>query len=257
MTQVTPEPDVAGKVAVITGGGAGIGREFADALATRGARIAILDIDLDAATKAADALHTTHDVETLAVHCDVGDEPSCQRAVGEVASAFGRIDILVNNAAKHLMAWGVPVLQLDDARWRSLVDVNIHGIVNVTRHAAPWLRRRGGVIVNLSSIASIDSNTAYGVTKLAVRGLTAALAAELAADGVRVYAILPGAMDTEAARADLPAALLEDFINNKQLVKRQGTPADLVGAFLFFCSDAAGFITGESLVIGGGYPLRP
>ena len=253
---MTPEPDLAGKVAVITGGGAGIGREFAEAIATRGARVAILDIDADVAHKAADELRGAG-ATTIAVRCDVGDEQSCERAIGDVTRAFGRLDILVNNAAKHLMAWAVPVLQLDDARWRSLVDVNIHGIVNVTRHAAPWLRRQGGVIVNMSSIASIESNTAYGVTKLAVRGLTAALAAELAADGVRVYAIAPGPIDTEAARGDLPTELLDDFVNNKQLIKRQGTPPDLVGALLFFCSDAASFITGETLSIGGGHPLRP
>ncbi|HEV8299011.1 MAG TPA: SDR family oxidoreductase [Acidimicrobiales bacterium] len=253
---MTPEPDLAGKVAVITGGGAGIGRAFAEAVATRGGHVAILDIDPATATVAADELHA-HGGQAIAVPCDVGDEPSCAAAIDEVVRELGRIDVLVNNAAKHLMAWNVPILQLDDKRWRSLVDVNVHGIVNVTRHARPWLARQGGVVVSISSVVGFESSNAYAFTKHAVRGLTVAFAVELASEGIRAFAIAPGPMDTQAAKVELPADILDSYINDKQLIKRQGTPADLVGAFLFFCSDAASFMTGETVSIGGGFPLRP
>jgi NAD(P)-dependent dehydrogenase (short-subunit alcohol dehydrogenase family) len=252
---MTPEPELAGKVVVITGGAAGIGRAFAEAAASRGAHIAVLDIDPDAAAHAADALRA-HDVQAIGVSCDVGDEPACAAAIRAVGEQLGRIDVLVNNAAKHLMAWNVPILHLDDARWRSLIDVNLHGIVNVSRHARPWLARQGGVILSMSSVVGFESSNAYAFTKHAVRGLTVALAVELAADGIRVFAIAPGPMDTEAAKVELPADILASYINDKQLIKRQGTPADLVGAFLFMCSDASSFMTGETFSIGGGFPLR-
>jgi NAD(P)-dependent dehydrogenase (short-subunit alcohol dehydrogenase family) len=116
--------------------------------------------------------------------------------------------------------------------------------------------RGGGVIINMSSIASMPATTAYGVSKLAVRGLTVGLAQEFAPDGIRVYAIAPGLMDTESTLAELPEIYKDQIQNRQQLIKRQGTTSDLVGAMLFFCSDAASFITGETLVIGGGHPLR-
>jgi len=116
--------------------------------------------------------------------------------------------------------------------------------------------RGGGVIINMSSIASQPATTAYGVSKLAVRGLTVGLAQEFAPDNIRVYALAPGLMNTETVQAELPQFYKDQIINQQQLLKREGTPDDLVGAMLFFCSDAASFITGETLVIGGGHPLR-
>jgi NAD(P)-dependent dehydrogenase (short-subunit alcohol dehydrogenase family) len=108
----------------------------------------------------------------------------------------------------------------------------------------------------MSSVASMPATTAYGISKLAVRGLTVGLAQEFAPDNIRVYAIAPGLIDTEGGQLELPEMYRDLIVNKQQLIKRLGTTADLVGALKFFCSDAAGFITGETLVIGGGHPLR-
>jgi len=177
--------------------------------------------------------------------------------VARALEQFGGVDILINNAAKHLMEYAGKPTELPRAKWRLMMDVNVIGIVNCSAACRPSMRERGGgVIINQSSIAGFDPTTPYGISKLAVRGLVVALAREFAADGIRVYGIAPGPMDSPAAMADLPPALLETFINRYQLIKRQGRMADLVGAVLFFCSPEASFITGETLMIGGGYPLR-
>ena len=116
--------------------------------------------------------------------------------------------------------------------------------------------RGGGVIINQASISGLTATNSYGVSKLAVRGITVALAHELAADKTRVYCIAPGIVDSPSAMATVPQASIDANINKRQLVKRQGKMTDLVGALLFFCSEEASFITGEMLVIGGGYPTR-
>ncbi len=115
--------------------------------------------------------------------------------------------------------------------------------------------RGGGAVVNISSIASHLSISPYGVSKLAVRGLTIALATELADHRIRVNAIAPGLMATENAMADLPTDLVDDFVNNRQLVHRLGTMDDIVATTMFLCSNEAAFITGETIRVSGGYPL--
>ena len=109
--------------------------------------------------------------------------------------------------------------------------------------------------MNVSSIAGYMSSSPYGVSKLAVRGLTIAFATELAPDRIRVNAIAPGLMATEAALDGLPAEMIDDFVENRQLVHRLGSMDDIVSTTLFLCSDEAGFITGETLRVSGGYPL--
>ena len=155
------------------------------------------------------------------------------------------------------MAWSRPVTEVTTAQWRDILDVNVLGIVSCARACRPHLRASGsGTILSISSVSGFTSVDVYGITKLAVRGLTVALAKELAEDGIRVNCIAPGPMDTEAALADLPESLVRDFIDSKQLVKRQGRVGDLVGAMRFFCSPASSFVTGETLIVGGGFPLR-
>src|SRR5439155_14728119 len=125
----------------------------------------------------------------------------------------------------------------------ALFDVNVIGVVNCTIACrAAMGERGGGVVLNISSIAGHMHSSPYGVSKLAVRGLTVALAAELAPDGIRVNAISPGLMATENAIADLPQDMIDDFVNNRQLVHRLGQMDDIVAAALFLCSDDASFI---------------
>ncbi len=244
------------KVAFITGGGRGIGETYARALAAEGAAVVLAEIDLPAAQGVAASIAESG-ARTLAVTCDVADEGSVDAAVARAVEHFGGVDILINNAAKHLMEYAGKPTELPRAKWRLMLDVNVIGIVNCSAACRRSMRERGGgVIINQSSIAGFDPTTPYGISKLAVRGLVVALAKELAPDGIRVYGIAPGPVDSPSAMADLPPALLDEFINRHQLVKRQGRMSDLAGAMLFFCSPQASFITGETLMIGGGYPLR-
>lgn len=241
------------RIAFITGGARGIGRAFADALVEDGDRVVLADIDVPAARRASEEIGAER---AVGLECDVADPESVERAVAAAVERFGRIDILINNAALHLMAWSRPVTEVSTQQWRQILDVNVVGIVNCARACRPHLREVGGVIVNISSVSGFTSVDTYGVTKLAVRGLTVALAKELAPDGIRVNCIAPGPMDTEAAMADVPESLLRDFIENRQMIKRQGRVADLIGALRLFCSPASSFITGETLIVGGGYPIR-
>jgi NAD(P)-dependent dehydrogenase (short-subunit alcohol dehydrogenase family) len=244
------------KVAFITGGGRGIGETYARALAAEGASIVLAEIDLPAAQAVAASIEDKG-ARALAVECDVADQNSVDAALARAIEQFGGVDILINNAAKHLMEFNTKPTELSREKWRLMLDVNVIGIVNCSAACRKSMRERGGgVIINQSSIAGFDPTTPYGVSKLAVRGLVVALAKELAPDGIRVYGIAPGPMDSPRAMEDLSPELLEQFINRNQLVKRQGRMTDLVGAVLFFCSAEASFITGETLMIGGGYPLR-
>ncbi|MDG4834383.1 SDR family NAD(P)-dependent oxidoreductase [Solwaraspora sp. WMMD1047] len=242
------------RVAFITGGARGIGRTFADALVADGHRVVLADASVPDAEIAAAELGADR---ALAAYCDVADEDSVRAAVDATVDRFGGIDILINNAGRHLMSWSRPVTDVTTEAWRDILDVNVLGIVNCARACRPHLRAAGdGAILSVSSVSGFTSTDVYGVTKLAVRGLTVALAKAFADDGIRVNCLAPGPMDTAAALADLPDELLTEFIENKQLIRRQGRTADLVGAMRFFCSPESSFVTGETLIVGGGFPLR-
>jgi len=241
------------RVAFVTGAAQGIGKAMAAEIVRLGGRVAIADIDETAAQRTAESLGSA----ATAIRCDVADPDSVDAAVEEAVRAFGGLDILINNAALHLMTWNRPVTTLSTDEWRRLLDVNVIGLVNCARAARPHLAARpGAAILNLSSIAGMASENAYGVSKLAVRGLTTALAVELGPDDIRVNALAPGAIDSENAMDELSRELLDDLILTKQVIKRQGTRTDLVEAMKYLCTDAASFVTGETLIVGGGFPRR-
>jgi NAD(P)-dependent dehydrogenase (short-subunit alcohol dehydrogenase family) len=176
--------------------------------------------------------------------------------VARTVAALGGVDVLINNAGKHLSKYAQPFGVLPRAEVRALFEVNVIGIVNCTVSCAEAMRARGGgVVVNISSIGGFRSTTPYGVSKLAVRGLTIAFATELAGDNIRVNAIAPGLMGTENALLDLSPEKIERHRTELQLVHRLGTMDDIVAAMLFLCSDEAGFVTGETIRVSGGYPL--
>lgn len=240
------------RVAFVTGGAQGIGEAMAMEIVRLGGHAVIADIDVARAEETAAKLGSA-----LAVKCDISDEASVNAAVAQAVEKFGGIDVLINNAALHLMSWNRPITELTTEQWRLLMDVNVIGIVNCVRAARPHMAgRQGAAILNMSSIAGMISNNAYGVSKLAVRGLTTGLAAELSEDGIRVNCLAPGAIDSEQAMDELSRELLDDLIYSKQLIQRQGTRTDLVEAMKYLCSESASFVTGETLVIGGGHPVR-
>jgi 3-oxoacyl-[acyl-carrier protein] reductase len=245
-----------GKTAFITGGAIGFGRAFARALCAEGVAVAIADIDTDMAGRTVAEL-TEAGGQAIAVSCDVADEEQVDVAVAATIDRFGGVDILINNAGRHLMKYNQPFGVLSRAEVRGLFEVNVIGVVNCTLACRDSMRDRdGGVVLNISSMAGYMSATPYAVSKLAVRGLTVAFATELAPDRIRVNAIAPGLMNTENALADLPRSLTEEFVRERQLVHRLGTMDDVVSAMLFLCSDKAAFITGETLKVSGGYPLN-
>jgi NAD(P)-dependent dehydrogenase (short-subunit alcohol dehydrogenase family) len=139
-----------------------------------------------------------------------------------------------------------------------MLDVNVVGIVNCSAACRPLMRARGGgVIINMGSIAGASATNSYGVSKLAVRGLTVGLAREFAGDAIRVCGVAPGLVDSPAAMAEMPADRIAGFIEDLQLVKRQGTMQDVANLVAFLCSDEASFITGETVSVSGGFPLIP
>lgn len=247
-----------GKIVCITGAAQGFGETFARRFMDEGATgVVIADINADGARRLADDLNSQGRGRALAVGCDVADEDSVAAAADTVAAEFDGVDILVNNAGKHLMEFNVPLTALSRDKWRELFGVNVIGIVNCAEFFRPLMKGRGGgVVVNISSIAGYRGSTPYAISKLAVRGLTAGLAEELAPDGIRVCSLTPGLMASPQAMAELPRELVDEFVNQHQLIKRQGEMDDLVGALFFFCSDEARFITGDTLMVTGGYPLQ-
>jgi 3-oxoacyl-[acyl-carrier protein] reductase len=248
-------PDFTGKVVFITGAGMGFGRNFAQAFSEAGASIAVTDIDLSAAQQTVDIVNAAGG-QAIALRCDVAEEQEVQQAVAQTISAFGGIDILINNAGLHLTKYNQPFGQLGSQETRRLFDVNVMGVINCSLACRDTMGERGqGAVVNIASIAGHLSPTPYGVTKLTVRGLTMAFAREFKSQAIRVNAISPGLMLSEAARADLPKALLDEFLGYQQ-VGRPGEMEDITSAAMFLCSPAASFITGETLMVSGGHPLQ-
>ena len=236
-----------GKSVVITGAGAGIGLGYARAFAAEGALVTIADIDATAATAAAGAIDGS-----LAVTVDVADEASVAAMVAAASERFGGVDILVNNAGLHMGTYNQGVdLPLED--WRRLFDVNVFGSVMCTRYCRPsMVARGGGVVLNQSSNSSYLGVGAYSISKMALNAVTLSLAQELAGDGIRVLGIAPGmvASDAVLARLDQPT---KDMVLAGQLVKRFGSIDDLVSMVLLLCSDDAVFMTGQTVVVDGGY----
>src|SRR5262245_36050085 len=216
------------RVAFITGGGRRFGPGFARSLSAAGAAVVIADIDGAAGSALAQELDGAG-AQALAVVCDVADEDQVQKAVDTTVERFGGIDILINNAGKHLTKYNRPFSVLERQDIRDLFDVNVMGVVNCSVSARPSMAARGGgVIVNIASMAAHLSVTPYSVSKLAVRGLTVAFATEFAGDNIRVNAISPGLMATENALDDLPTELIDEYVQRHQLIHRLGQMDDIV-----------------------------
>ena len=251
------------KVVVITGGGAGIGRTYAHRFAAEGAAVVVADRDEAAAEKVVAELEGEGG-RALAQCMDVTDADGAARMAERATRQLGGVDVLVNNAGVHLDHAQLPFTLDAVPQWRTVLDVNVMGALICAAACRPAMAARGGgAIVNMSSMAAYGGTGAYGVSKLALNSLTVSLAADFAADGIRVNGIAPGLVDSEAAVAwwSDPARAgmegIDQLLIGQQMIKRQGTMQDLANFCLFLCSDAASFVTGQTILVDGGWTKKP
>ena len=242
------------RVALITGGGRGFGKAFGHALAGQGAHVVLVDIDAPAGEEAAAEIVAAGGVAT-AIAGDVADEVAVRGIVDQVLSDLGGIDILINNAGLHSQAYSYPMAQLGLEKVRRLFEVNLMGTILCTMEATRAMEGRPGAsIVNISSSAAYNAGGAYGVSKLAVRGLTIAFGRELAPLGIRVNGIAPGLIFTETIRAELnPQSVAH--VMAQQFFPIDGEEVDIVEMMLFLVSEKAKFITGETMRVSGGFTV--
>jgi dihydroanticapsin dehydrogenase len=250
------------KVAVVTGGGAGIGRATCELFAEEGAAVFVAERDEATGRDTADHI-TRAGGRALFVPTDVADEGSIRRMVAEAVRAFGRINVLVNNAAVFVLRG----IEATPEEWRQILDVNVMGPALVAKHVVPEMRKAGGgAIVNLSSISSFIAQPkfwTYNTSKAAVANLTRCMALDLAADNIRVNAVAPGVVWTQIvqritreAGMDRAAAEQDPSWGGAHMLKRIADPREIAYAILFLVSDEASFITAENLMVDGGYTAR-
>ena len=248
-----------GKVAIVTGAGQGIGAVYARHLAECGAVAVLADIDDAAATAQSKAI-AADGLRAWAAGVDIADPDRCTALVDDVVAREGRIDILVNNAAIYQDVRSTLAEDIDVDVWRRIVDVNINGMFFMCRAAIPHMKREGaGVIVNQTSgsiFVAPPGMAHYVTTKAAAIPLTKVLARELGPFGVRVNAIAPGLTDTPATHAVTSDAVIAMSIAGIAL-GRLATPDDLCGTLEFLCSDAAAFVTGQTIAVNGGSHMLP
>jgi NAD(P)-dependent dehydrogenase (short-subunit alcohol dehydrogenase family) len=241
---------------VVTGAGNGLGQEYALRFAGEGAAVSVLDVDGVAARSTADAVRQTG-AAAFADQTDVTDEAAVGRAIERAIGELGEVGVLVNNAGLHMGRFNeTSTLPLAD--WRRILDVNVLGALVLATACRPSMARRGGgAILNISSSAAyVARGGAYGVSKLALNGLTMNLAAEFAPDDIRVIGLAPGMIGSQAV-LDRLEQHNKDLVLSTQLLKRFGTPDDVAGMVLFLCSPEAGFLTGQTLLVDGGFHPRP
>ncbi|MGN2639507.1 SDR family oxidoreductase [Nocardia takedensis] len=244
----------AGRSAIVTGAAQGIGAAYARALAAEGANVVVADLNAERGKTVADEIVAAGGNAVFG-SVDVADPDSATALAEFTVAEFGGIDHVVNNAAIYGDMKLNLLLTVPWDYYKKFMSVNMDGALNVTRAVWPHMRKKGGSIVNQSSTAAWTYSSFYGLAKVGVNGLTQQLAFELGGNNIRINAIAPGPIDTDATKAVTPDEIVSDMVQRLPL-KRMGTPQDLVGACLYLLSDDASWVTGQIFNIDGGQVFR-
>ncbi|UGT40196.1 SDR family oxidoreductase [Nocardia yamanashiensis] len=241
---------------IVTGAARGIGAEYARALAAEGAKVVVADLNSELGAEVAKQI--TADGGTAVFHeVDVASPESAAAVAEFTVSEFGAIHHLVNNAAIYGDMKLDVLLTVPWDYYKKFMGVNLDGALNMTRAVwQPMVKAGGGSIVNQSSTAAWLYSGFYGLAKAGINSLTQQLARELGGSNIRINAIAPGPIDTEATRSIVPEFIVEKMMD-QLAIKRLGTPEDLVGACLYLLSDEARWVTGQVLNVDGGQVFRP
>ncbi len=241
------------KIAIITGGGSGIGKATALRFADEGAHVIIWDV-VDAKGEETLAELKTRGSNAAYYHVDTTDKEQIAKATEDVVSRFGRIDILINNAG---ITKDSTLLKMTDEQWERVIDVNLNGVYHCTRAIAPIMAQNNyGRIINASSVVGLFGNfgqTNYAATKAGLIGMTQTLSKELGRKGITVNAVAPGFIATEMIRL-MPEEVLAGM-EAKVPVKRLGQPEEVAALYAFLASDEAAYINGAVVRIDGGIGL--
>lgn len=243
--------DLSDRVAIVTGASSGLGERFVRVLHAAGAHV----VAVARRQERLDRLAHSHD-RVVSLRADVTDEIAVSQLIQSVLERFGRLDVLVNNAGG-----GSPRPALDEEldEFRKSLELNVVSVFNLARlAAAPMVRARRGAIINIASVYGLGSswpipNTGYTAAKAAVVNLTRELACQWAAHGVRVNAVAPGFFPSESTQDMISDQTSADFVARRTPMRRFGSPDELDGAIVFLASDAATFLTGQTIAVDGGW----
>ncbi len=248
--------DLAGRVAIVTGSGRGLGKALAQGLAGAGAAVTTCSRTVEEAEQTAKEI-TAAGGRALAAAVDTADRASCRRLVDATVSEFGRLDILVNNAGIDIIE---PAEEVAEEHWDQILDINLKGYFNCSQLAARQMiaQGSGGAIINNSSIAAlvgIHGLTAYAAAKGGINQITRVMAVEWAEHGIRVNAVGPGYFDNimRGAGDEHGREEKQEQVITFTPMRRRGRPEELVGPVVFLASDAASYVTGAVLMVDGGY----
>lgn len=242
---------VEGKIAIVTGGASGIGRTFSVGLARAGARVVVVDMN--------DVSDTLAEIEAaggvaMGLETDVSSQSDVEQMVKRVIDTYGRVDILVNNAGVYPTQ---PIEQISLGDWRRVMGVNLDGVFLCAKEVVPHMKRQSsGRIINITSTTffmGVPNLTHYIASKGGVIGFTRGLAGELGDFGITVNCIAPGLTKTDTVESSPDLLGIWDQLVAAQSIKRKQTPDDLLGPLLFLASDAAAFVTGQTLCVDGGW----
>ena len=249
------------KVAIVTGaGGRGnsIGRAYAFGLANAGASIVVADLNGEGAERVASEINASGG-KAIAVQVDITSPSSVKAMTDTTVNAFGGIDILVNNAALMVEIGDQMTIDVDIDSWNKTLAVNLTGALNCAQAVVPFMKQRqGGKIINQVSGGAFPASTMYGVSKLALVGLTTTLARELGPSNINVNAIAPGIVNSDAGKSLTPSdAPFRQALEMACALRVDGQPDELVGALILLCSEAGAWMTGQVLHVDGGWVIRP